>query len=323
MNRPIVILWSIFLVVSGISCRAQHLQKDQDQFRYALLDLYTDQIMDNLIRAQGRLPLVQLDYSDITGTITQDVSGSLDGVRTNASGAITRMLTLGVKGGKSIQLTVTANPVVDDPGLYDAYSEFASRPDRLMVTCNEPEAGTAHIVRQCGEQYYWVPIKYKDEFFKLALRTTVKRSEPVSQPDTFDYKVVGKTGEAKETGKDLEGKWTQYEFLIQFQNEVPNDSGFFLLAVKGQVYRFSLRKIASEGIEQEKTRVLFLRYVRGENVAAGHINLSPDELAAELADKVVTIKFDHLRPIVPQPTSVGPALRRETQLFRLDQMKRN
>src|SRR5438046_1026750 len=58
----------LIALISG--CAVYDLHRDQDQMRQALLDLYTDQIMDNLIRASNGMPIVQLDYSNATGTIT-------------------------------------------------------------------------------------------------------------------------------------------------------------------------------------------------------------------------------------------------------------
>src|SRR5262249_56683326 len=56
------------LLTSGCAVHALH--KDQDQIRCALLDLYTNQVLDNLVRAANGMPIIQLDYTQAQGTIT-------------------------------------------------------------------------------------------------------------------------------------------------------------------------------------------------------------------------------------------------------------
>src|SRR5260370_20448269 len=62
------------LAITGLllfpGCRAHQLASDQNQFRQILTTMYEDQLMDNLIRAKTRMPLLQLDYSNITGTVS-------------------------------------------------------------------------------------------------------------------------------------------------------------------------------------------------------------------------------------------------------------
>ena len=55
-------------------CRAHQLQQDQDAIRIAVMDMYTNQIMDNLVRAHNGYPFVQMQYQEITGTVGNDGS---------------------------------------------------------------------------------------------------------------------------------------------------------------------------------------------------------------------------------------------------------
>jgi hypothetical protein len=164
-----------------------------------------------------------------------------------------------------------------------------------------------------------VPTKYRDEFHDLALRTTAKRGEAIAPPDAFENQIIGKVGGAKELFSATDGKWVQYEFRLRFQSEMPNDSGYFVLSVKGQVYRFNLVRLPATEHEIETTHVLIVRYTMGKDTAHGQIDLSPEKLAEELAGEDVSIKLANSRPLVQRPVSVGPAIRRETQLNRLDQ----
>ena len=59
-------------------CAVHETHKDHDLIRLTLLDLYTNQIMDNLIRAENRMPIIQLDYTNGTTqvTITNNIGGN-------------------------------------------------------------------------------------------------------------------------------------------------------------------------------------------------------------------------------------------------------
>ena len=67
-------------------CRSQQLACDQDQFRSRILELYTNQIMDNLVRVDQGLPIVQMDYTNITGTVTQNATAGFSNTQTTADG---------------------------------------------------------------------------------------------------------------------------------------------------------------------------------------------------------------------------------------------
>src|SRR5437016_3956990 len=76
------LLFTVTIVVFGLAqsgCGAHQLCHDQDKLRCCLLDLYTNQIMDNLVRAHNGLPIIQLDYSQITAAVTLEASGSYGG----------------------------------------------------------------------------------------------------------------------------------------------------------------------------------------------------------------------------------------------------
>jgi hypothetical protein len=181
------------------------LASDQDRFRSALMQLYTDQVIDNLIRCQQGLPFVELDYSKITGTITQDTTGNGqvgETVTNNRTlsplGALlgaTRMLqtawmvSLNLK--QENQLTVTADPVVNQPTVYRAYLEFLSKPDRLQASPCAPPPGAALVCKKSCNMYYWVPVEYREDFRALALRAVAMRGEPIEAPEYYEIKIVG------------------------------------------------------------------------------------------------------------------------------------
>ena len=123
---------------------------DQNKIRNALVELYTNQIIDNLILAANGMPFIQVDYTNATSTVTVAENGSLGGgqsvtdtrplnaaarLAAVARGSPIRGTTAGVSN--SNQIAVTANPATSNPD-DDAYLEFLSLPGSLRVSCDPP-----------------------------------------------------------------------------------------------------------------------------------------------------------------------------------------
>jgi hypothetical protein len=148
MNRQFVAFVAVAACSFASGCRSAQLEKDQDCMRGALLDLYTNQIMDNLIRSYNGYPIVQLDYSDITGTVTQNGNASYAGnqnlqTERNEFGVttlrqFTNIFQYSIGGSQENQLTITANPVLNNNEVYNAYLEFLEKPERLIVSDKPP-----------------------------------------------------------------------------------------------------------------------------------------------------------------------------------------
>jgi hypothetical protein len=277
--------------------------------------------MDNLIRVHNGLPIIQLDYSNITGTINQETSASISGSRESAAGAVTRIFGYMAGGTQTNNLTVTANPVLNDHDLYGAYLEFVyKKPGRLVVTPEQPPPGAAHIARCCNKLHYWVPAEYKADFLELSFRTTSLRGEPVRAPETFDTIILGVEGEPV----DLGGK--QWRLTLVLKDQLPNDSGAILDAViDGKVYP-KLRLEAFHGtIDGKKVSIgddtnrLSLVYVQGKD--QGEIPLGPAQLREKIEGKIVRIKLSAHRPPAPTPAAVLEAIRHELGQIRIQGIK--
>jgi hypothetical protein len=103
----------LVLCVALSGCAVQQLSADHDKIRTALLDLYTNQIIDNLIRASNGLPIIQLDYSNATAVITVlDTESLTDSVATTATKATTTSLspTLTNASTSGTTATMSATP---------------------------------------------------------------------------------------------------------------------------------------------------------------------------------------------------------------------
>src|SRR6516165_1193156 len=79
--RAVLATLPALLVVIGFSgcASVSEVKHDQDKIRNALIDLYTNQVIDNLILAANGMPFIQVDYSNATPTVTIAENGSLGG----------------------------------------------------------------------------------------------------------------------------------------------------------------------------------------------------------------------------------------------------
>ena len=205
--RSAIYIFSLYICLDPLAvCANSLLCYDQNRMRSCVNDLYTNQVMDNVIRVHNRLPIVQLDYSKITATVTVETDPSLSGsdmLAWSRSTGLIPMRTLskmrslmqnisyGVSGKDTNVVTMSADPVTTQDSIYTAYLQYDRIPDSLMESSEPPPCGAAHIVRRCGRIYYWIPIAHRDDFFKLALTTTVLRGQPLSIPLYFDITVTG------------------------------------------------------------------------------------------------------------------------------------
>lgn len=233
--------WGIFiwaLVLSG--CAVHETHKDHDLIRSTLLDLYTNQIMDNLIRAANRMPIIHLDYSNASTqvTITNNIGGS-DTQATTASNlfglpaatlSATRsvMTTLMGSAGNmnANQVGLTATPVTTINDVYDAYLNYLQKPGSLVVSDKAPPPGAAHICRKVDHLYYYVPVEHRDDFFQLALATTARRGTAVATANPF-FTVTLKELEKTEKNPDPGAGLVKF-FKIDNQN-IPQDTGTLVL----------------------------------------------------------------------------------------------
>src|SRR4051794_7369925 len=82
MRKLLHVSAGIMLLGGSFACRSTQLASDQDHIRGAVMELHTNQIMDNLIRYRQGLPILHLDYVHMTGTVTDTASGALGGSQT-------------------------------------------------------------------------------------------------------------------------------------------------------------------------------------------------------------------------------------------------
>ena len=232
--------------------------------------LHENQIMDNLVRARKGLPILHLDYSNMTGTVTQTGSGTAGGSQTIASnrstnipaltGAIARTFTgvgsLNLAATQVNQLTITAQPLTSSPEVYTNYLAFLKDSDHLRESPCPPSCEEALIFRcyeescdSCGcspplcffrasgrmrksvKTYYWVPRIYADEFRKLSLYAVALRGQPVVASQNFEATTLGVV-DWKQVDKDDN---ENYEVFIKIDNKIPNDTGHMIATIGGRL----------------------------------------------------------------------------------------
>ena len=166
----LLLILSITLVPLLSGCLSRQVARDGSNLRRALNDMYTDQVMDNLIQAHNNLPFVQVTYADVTVQDNDQYGGSL-----GANQSLTEQLFDPIQrtyatmfssegnASRSRTMSFVANPVTDQNDIYEAYLKFAHDSELFVVSDADPGCA-AHIVRKCHKKYYWVPVAAAPKF---------------------------------------------------------------------------------------------------------------------------------------------------------------
>lgn len=270
--------------------------------------------MDNLIRTKRGYPILHLDYSRMTGTITQNANAMAGGSQT-AAAIISNVVNWGVGGSQQQVLTVTADPVININEVYNAYLQFIDE-GKLAVTCDEPACGDAHICRKCGEYYYWIPNAYAADFLRLHLVTSVQRGQPLSVPKNFKSQIVTTVGDPVQIDQT-----PIYQLVIRLdeQKKVPNDGGFLKVSLKGiqreiDVAYYKSQMPGDEAVDYGKPTDRLIVYVNTMD-----IGLTAKEIAAELSGKEIDLFLDNHRPTVKSTQDLIESIRDDLHLIRIQQ----
>lgn len=321
---------AVLMLISLGGCRAQQLQHDQDSIRVAVMDMYTNQIMDNLVRAHNGYPFVQMQYKSITGTVGHD--GSIGASMADVG---SRLMNISLGGGQTNQLTVTANPVIDNDAVYLAYVDFV-RPEagNFYCTCEPPRCGAAHISVCCDDMYYWVPADKKHEFLRLSLATSVmSKGGGIKIPQTYTTTVNGLSDlkgsndlTVTKAAADNAGK-KSYQLKVRFEDFIPASAGKLTCQVNGKEETFKLTPIVvtsdpEEGAASEGQATNHLKISWRYGDSSGQTKVSPAELARAIIGQTVKVDIPKYRPGFGTTGDVLDALQHEMQLFRLNQQSR-
>ncbi len=191
------ILLSIFVMTCS-GCLADQVARDGSNLRTAILEIYTDQIMDNLVRAKTGQPFVQLTFSTIQVQDVDSLSGTAENTntyeQTTNKNAPAVLATLAYKLTNAMKLSSTAkrdrtmsfkaDPVTDKNDIYESYLEFAHNPSYFIASCEDPKCNAHVCVKRCGT-YYWVPKEFADAFQQLCMKTTFMRGPETTPPPVY------------------------------------------------------------------------------------------------------------------------------------------
>ncbi len=221
-------------------CYHTQVRNDGNQVRKALLEMYTDQAMDNLIRARNNLPFIQLNYHDLlvqatdqyTGTFTNTQTFAADRSLTFIKLAASAMRTVGTNfsfGGTAQRqdlLSFKADPITDQDDIYDKYLAFARDPARFQVSDHAPRF-PVHLMRKFQGCYYYIPCEYAQDFLELILQTTIQRgfnAAPCAYQVTILSAMLDPTVPLTGVGDDINA-------IIFFNTQVPNGSGRLIITL--------------------------------------------------------------------------------------------
>jgi hypothetical protein len=306
--------------------------------------MYTNQVMDNLVRAYRGFPFVQIDYTSFAGTVTDSGKFSLSGTIPEHGIDI---LGLGAEGASNQQLAITGTPVTNDDDLYLRYIKFAHDPETFVCSESAPPCGAAHLVTSASGMYYWIPVDKAHEFRNLALRVTVMRGKPsTAVKDYYTTKILGivpdenyvdlKKRETKEKEEDEEvdekpSPIYGFELLVLIEDKLPNDRGTASVIVNGAIQTFEVERLTNNRLEKAKEALkeveqsgdegkekqnILLMSLRNEE----GIPLTISEIEKSITGQAIRVTLAHSRPKAPTtPEDKLDALTREVQLFRLNQ----
>lgn len=122
-------LWPL-LAVLCCGCLARQVARDGKDFRQAVLDIYTDQVVDNLVRAKEGLPFVPLAYRDMLVQDSDSIGGSAEdtyldkrnpeanalGVLTAIKREISNTFKVGATAKRDRLMSFKADPITDKNG---------------------------------------------------------------------------------------------------------------------------------------------------------------------------------------------------------------
>ena len=187
------------LLIAGIAsllttgCAYKQTRVSQEGMRETLLDLYTDQVMDNLIRTQQNLPILQVAYSNAVGQVTNTTTvqinegeqwnHNVDGFTPGKS--FEDFFNIGGSQGITDQISVVADPMVK-PSIAKAYGSYADKV-KLEVSTAKPKPGVYHVLRKFGNAFYYIDEKDKDsQVAFVELYNEVSQSEAPRPSKAFD-----------------------------------------------------------------------------------------------------------------------------------------
>jgi hypothetical protein len=257
MVRYASLSFILISLVAGSGCLGRQFARDGASVQEAVADVYTDQAIENLIRARNNLPFVQLKFSGInvsdtddytvTGSLKQTVETVRDLFLAKAMRTLTNEYDATGAGDRKRTMTLNADPVTDQNDVYARYLEFAGDPNLLVCSEERPEC-PVHLVRKWHKKYYWIPCEAGPAFMDLVLKTALMRGPETAPPAAYTVKILDVIDATPApVGTD------STTATVVFDNAVPNGEGLLVVDLDdGRRVRASLLLI---DMDADKKRV--------------------------------------------------------------------
>jgi len=201
VKRFAVIGYLLILLSPG--CQSTRLVTEGEATRNAILDLYTEQAMDNVVRARCNMPFVQLAYRNLgvqdQDTLSGSASDSYSDSRTVARTGLgliasklhswSNSLSLSGSASRTKTLSYSADPITDKNDIYLYYLAFANDPGLLLESSDKPQCGY-HMLRHYKDRWFWVPEEAAPVFLALVLKTSMMRGPELLPPPYYDRKIT-------------------------------------------------------------------------------------------------------------------------------------
>lgn len=256
-HRSLLGLKSLLAVMSccvmfSAGCLSRQVARDGVGLRNAMIDLYTDQAIDNLIRARNRQLFVQMKYSQLS----VDDSSALSGAASSAAGSFTtsfqqatRAVTaagvfpLSASASKTRKVSFQADPVTDQNYVYEEYMAFADNP-MLLIACNKKPTCSFVVSRQCGSLWYYIPPEAGSAFLQLVIDVSVGLDSQPAEAWTATIKTATPVYDQNGVPDP-----THRHFVLTLDTPVPNDEGQILASLASP----SSRKVALHAYPEHLT----------------------------------------------------------------------
>jgi hypothetical protein len=316
MKRISLVLMLLVIVPALAGCRSQQLQRDQVAIRETLLDLETNQIMDNLIRIRNNMPILHVDYNKLISKVTQKRSGEVGGSYQDViAGAITRGFSPEVSGEQNQELSMEGEPIRGKPEIYLAYIDYAKKDDYLCVTSYEPTDAQSHLCVKKGDLYFWVPMKRAHDFFELSVQVMGLRQDLSTELEPLILTILGVTGTYPELPLSDDQVEEGYVCDMTIKLSAPLDmnqvtTGVVLVA--GNIIELVLLPNPNTSLGQP-TDELRIEYEYGSDVGEGQIPVPPHRFIEKIAGEDVTFDAQVLTSTPPSQEVLLQELNRNVE----------
>ena len=290
--RFVLVLVMVALSPFLAGCAAKTYQFEQSSLRRAIIELYEEQIKDNLARAYEGLPFVHVTYKQMTGQVAIAVNGQITSTETNPPAAgITRVLQLLLGASHSNQVQVISSPVTDNDSVYYAYTTFA-KDSRYFGRTRKGEASAdmddAHLRWERGGFHYFIKKGAADAFLELIIQTTV-----AAKQIEIGKKLLRTVAQAVEIsgqpGYEVVANRRQHFLMLTFDEPVKNVDGTLRVDVQPNVERvFPVQPVKDRKLMEDTNRLVLFYSELDES--RGH-DIDPKTLMSKLIGATVTLEL--------------------------------